>query len=86
MARAKGMRFLVYFFISFHLFLGSKGGAVARALASLAPVWLRLKSGVDVKSGLSLLSIFSIALRVFLRVLWFKYFPLLKNQHFQIPI
>ena len=66
------MRFLVYFFISFHLFLGSKGGAVARALASLAPEWLRRRSDVLVKSGLSLLSVPSIAPRGFLRVLWFK--------------
>ena len=39
---------------------------------------------IDAICGLSLLLVLSLAPRGFLRVLWFS--PLLKNQHFKIPI
>ena len=63
--------------------VGSKGGAVLRALAShqCGPC---STPGVDAICGLSLLLVVSLAPRGFLRVLRFS--PLLKNQHFQIPI
>ena len=63
--------------------LGSKGGAVVRALAfhQCGP---GLNPGVEAICGLSLLLVLSFAPRGFLRVLRFS--PLLKNQHFQIPI
>ena len=63
---------------------GSKGGVVVRVLAShqCGP---SLNPGVDVICGLSLLLVLTTLLwEVFLRVLQFS--PLLKNQHFQIPI
>ena len=58
------------------LLLGSKGGAVVRALTShqCGP---GLNPGVDAICGLSLLLVLSLASRVFLRVLWFS--PLLKK-------
>ena len=69
----------------FRPYVGSKGGAVVRALAShqCGP---GSNPGVDAICGLSLICCwFSPLLReVFLRVLRFS--PLLKNQHFQIPI
>ena len=63
--------------------MGSRGGAVVRALAShqCGP---GSNPGVDAICGLSLLLVLSFLREVFLRVLRFS--PLLKNQHFQIPI
>ena len=63
--------------------MGSKGGAVMRALAShqCGP---GSTPGVDAICVLSLLMVLSFDPRGFLRVLRFS--PLLKNQHFQIPI
>ena len=59
---------------------GSKGGTVVRALASnqCSP---HSNPGVNAICGLSLLLVLSFALRGFS-----PFFPLLKNQHFQIPI
>ena len=63
--------------------LGSKGGTVVRALAShqCGP---SSNPGVDTICGLSLLLVVSLALRGFCPGTTFS--PLLKNQHFQIPI
>ena len=64
--------------------MGSKDGAVVRALAShqCDPGSI---PGLGVICGLSLLLVLVLDPRlVFLRVLRFS--PLLKNQHFQIPI
>ena len=63
--------------------MGSKGSAVVRPLAShqCGP---GSNPGVDAICGLSLLLVLSLGPRGFLRVLQFS--PLLKNQHFQIPI
>ena len=60
----------------------SKGGAVVRAPASyqFSP---GSNSGVDAICGLNLLLVLSFALRGFSV---FRFSPLLKNQHFQIPI
>ena len=62
---------------------GARDGAVVRTLASHqcgpGPT-----PGVDAICGLSLLLVLSLLREVFLRVLRFS--PLLKNQHFQIPI
>ena len=65
------------------LLLGSRDGAVVRALAShqCAPCSI---AGVDAISGLSLLLVLVLPPRVFLRVLRFS--SLHKHQHFQIPI
>ena len=62
---------------------GSKGGAVVRALAS-HQCGLGLNPGIDTICGLSLLLVLSFAPTGFLPALRFS--PLLKNQHFQIPI
>ena len=62
---------------------GSNAGAVVRALAS-NQCGLGCNLGVDAICGLSLLLVLSFVPRGFLRVLRFS--PLLKNQHFQIPI
>ena len=61
----------------------SKGGAVVRALAShqCGP---GSNPGVNTTCGLSLLCILSFAQKGFFVVLQFS--PLLKNQHFQIPL
>ena len=56
---------------------------MVRALASLQ-CGPGSNPGVDAKRGLSLLLVLSLAPRGFSRVL--RFFPLLKNQHFQIPI
>ena len=63
--------------------IGSRDGAVVRALAShqCGP---RSIPGPNVICGLSLLLVLSLLREVFLRVLRFS--PLLKNQHCQIPI
>ena len=63
--------------------MGSRDGAVVRALAShqSGPGSI---PGPGVICGLSLLLVLVLALRVFLRVLRFS--SLHKNQHFQIPI
>ena len=63
--------------------MGSKGGAVVRALAS-HQCGVGSNPGIDAICGLSLLLVLSLGPRGFLRVLQFS--PLLKNQHFQIPI
>ena len=63
--------------------LGSKDGAVVRALASHQR-GLGSIPGLCVVRGLSLLLVLVLAPRVFLRVLRFS--SLHKNQHFQIPI
>ena len=62
---------------------GSRDGAVVRALAShqCGPGSIPELGAI---CGLSLLLVLVLAPRVFLRVLRFS--PLLKNQHFQIPI
>ena len=64
-------------------YLGSKGDAVVRALTShhFGP---GSNPGVDVICGLSLLLVLSFAPRGFSPGT--PVFPLLKNQHFQIPI
>ena len=61
----------------------STGGAVVRALTS-HQCGQGSNPGVNTTCGLSLLFILSFALKGFLVVLQFS--PLLKNQHFQIPI
>ena len=63
--------------------MGSRGGAVVRAFAShqCGP---GSNPGVDAICGLSLLLVLSLAPRGFSPGLRFS--PLLKNQHFQIPI
>ena len=65
------------------LFSGSKGGAVVRALAShqFGP---GSNPGVDAICGLSLFLVLSLGSRGFSPGT--PVFPLLKNQHFQIPI
>ena len=62
---------------------GARDGAVVRALAShqCGP---GSNPGVEAICGLSLFLVLSFAREVFLRVLRFS--PILKNQHFQIPI
>ena len=62
---------------------GARNGAVVRALPSnqCGP---GSNPGVDAICGLSLLLVLSLAPRGFFRVLQFS--PVLKNQHFQIPI
>ena len=62
---------------------GWRSAAVVRALASHKCVPGSIP-GPDVICGLSLLLFSSLLREVFLRVLRFS--PLLKNQHFQIPI
>jgi len=67
-----------------YMSLLSKGGVVMRALAS-HQCCLGSNPGVDAICGLSLLLVLSLDPRgFFLRVSQFS--PLLKNQHFQIPI
>ena len=61
----------------------STGGAVVRALTS-HQCGQGSNPGVNTTCGLSLLFILSFALKGFFVVLQFS--PLLKNQHFQIPI
>ena len=63
--------------------IGSRGGAVLRALAShqCGP---GLIPGPGVICRFSLLMVLSLPQEVFLQVLWFS--PLLKNQHCQISI
>ena len=63
--------------------VGARDGAVVRAFASLQ-YGPGSNPGVDAICGLSLLLVLPLAPRGFLRVLRFS--PLLKNQHFQIPI
>ena len=63
--------------------MGSRDGAVVRALASHQCVPGSIP-GPGVIFGLSLLLVLVLAPRVFLRVLRFSSLP--KNQHFQIPI
>ena len=58
--------------------------AVVRALAGFHQCGPGSSHGGDVTCGLSLLLVGSLVREVFLRVLRFS--PLLKNQHFQIPI
>ena len=64
---------------------GSKGSAVVRALASHKCA-RSSNPGVEGICGISLICcrISPLLREVFFRVLWFP--PLLKNQHFQIPI
>ena len=63
--------------------MGARDGAVVRALTShqCGP---GSTPGVDAICGLSLLLVLSLLQEVFLRL--FRFSPLLKNQHFQIPI
>ena len=61
----------------------STGGAVVRALTS-HQCGQGSNPGVNTTCGLSLLFILSFALKGFFVLLQFS--PLLKNQHFQIPI
>ena len=64
---------------------GSKGGAVMRALASLLPMWPGFKSWRRRHMWVEfVVGSLPCSERFFLRVLRFS--PLLKNQHFQIPI
>ena len=65
------------------LYIGSRDGAVVRALASYQ-CDLGSILGPDAICGLSLLLVLFSAREVFPRVL--RFFPLLKNQHFQIPV
>ena len=69
--------------VSGNYHLGSKDGAVVRALSfhQCGQGWI---PRVDATCGLSLLLVLSLLQEVFLRVLQFS--PLLKNQYFQIPI
>ena len=62
---------------------GARDGTVVRALAS-NQCGRGSNPGVDAICGLSLLLVPSLLREVFLRVLRFS--PLLKNQHFQIPV
>ena len=65
--------------------VGSKGWRSGESACLSYQCGLGSYPSVDAKCGLSLLLVLSFALRgFFLRVLRFS--PLLKNQHFQIPI